>query len=141
MKKPKSSHIEHMINQYQERLDMIESNQRHDNFLITMLVNEVNDMKQALDLREQKLDSWRDLLADMQIEIGEMRAGTSAGTSAGTPSRMPDPVTPEPSNGFGWWRRIFATEPAPTRTTLEDPLHRELLRILSQEPSLRNLLR
>lgn len=137
MKKPKSSHIERKIDEYQQRLTKVLSNIGDTHKRMALISQEIYEMKQALFRRDQELDSWRDLLADMQIEIGQLRAGTSAGTNA----RTPDPATPEPSNGFNWWRRVFATEPAPARATLEDALRHELLHILSQEPHLRNLRR
>ena len=118
MKKTQFRRIQRMIEEYQQRLNTT--------------IGQVNDMKQALirrdQEREQELDSWRDLLADMQVEISQLRAGGTV------PNATPQP---EPTNGFGWWHRIFKRDPVPA-PTISAIMRHELLHILAQEPHLRN---
>ena len=118
MKKTQSRRIQSMIEEYQQRLDET--------------INQVNDMKQALIRRDQELDSWRDLLADMQVEISQLRA--SGPTLASTHIDR----KPEPTNGFSWWDRVFGRKPVPAPPTISTIMQHELLHILAQEPHLRN---
>jgi hypothetical protein len=141
MKKSQFRRIKRQLREYQQRLVMLDDETDDAFRRIDILFEQVHEMKQALARPDPQLESWRDLLTDMQVEIAMLKRPVDHPiTAGGNDPLQPTPVPKQqPPNGFSWWRHAFARPaPAPVNS-FEQQARDDLRRFMVENEKLHEL--